>query len=932
MRARHWLYTIPLRIRALLLRHRVEQELDDEFQFHFHQQVEAGLARGMTPADAHAEASKGLDRIQLRKEECRDMRGLNFIDNLAQDLRYATRMLRKSPVFTAVAVLALALGIGVNTAVFTAYKAMVARPLDARDPGGMVNLALIRDTGDFTFSYPDYEAYRDSIHSFSGVIAFSHEHMTLSNAGGIVSQRTAAAGSVVGRLGLISPGASNAEFASIYVVSENYFKVLGVAALRGRTFESIRIPDLVASPSVLISENYWQKRFAGDPAVLGKTIHLNGAAVTVVGITPHDFAGTGMAVPDFWLPLSLAPLVHADNNRLRDREIQCCRLFARLASGVSIGQAQAEMTVLADRLRTLHDPHSELAKPATVLVWPGSPFPLPLKLYVGLKLAILLIMAAAGMVLAVACANVASLQLARARSRQNELRTRLSLGASRLRVIRQLLTESALLGLLAGVAALLFTWALLKVSVILAAEAVPAEVGTLIFDVTPDLGIFACVFAISLVAGILSGLAPALESSRSALSSAVRAGTSPVRTRRLQDFFIAAQVALSLVLLIAGSMLIRSAINSLRMETGYDSKHVVDLNFHFPEASKYTAARRVALVHELRTRLAALPGVAAIASARPPDDNDFRTAAVVLDGERSAGQNGQSILHYSFVEASYFQTLSIPLFLGRSFQPQAGQPEHSVILSESAAKQLWPGQNPIGRGLRLGATDERVHNRSELSAGGPAYQVIGVARDTRGVEFDGSDSKQVYLQLPQDRFQSHPILIRTQSGPAQVIRAIDPVISSIDPDLVATSSTLEEMLRRSAPFIVSSFAAAIASTVGLIGLLLASMGIYGTVSYIVVLRTREIGIRMAVGAQERNILRLILRESTRPVIAGLLVGMFLAAGASYLLRGLLYGLNTVDGISFVGVSLLFLAIALLAAYPPSRRAMRVDPTVALRYE
>ncbi len=858
-----------------------------------------------------------------------------LLETVLQDLRYGIRLLYRQAGFTAVAVLTLALGIGVNTAVFTVQKAMVARSLNARNPGEMVNLALIRNSGatDFTFSYPDYEAYRDAVRSFRGLIAFSPEHMRLSGAGGVVSQRTSTADSGMGKLGLLSSGASNAEFASVFVVSENYFKVLGVVALRGRTFESISIPELVASPSVLISENYWQKRFAAHPAVLGKTIRLNGAAVTVIGITPRDFVGTGVAAPDFWLPISLEPLVHADENWLRDRENQRYRLFARLAPGFSIRQAQAEMTTLVDHLRTLHDPHSEASKPATALVWPGSPFPRPLKAYPGLRLAILLIMAAAGMVLVVACANVASLQLARARSRQNELHARLSLGASRGRVIRQLLTESALLGLLAGVLALLFTWALLRVSVTLAAEAMPAGVGgTFVFDVTPDLEIFVYVFAISLFAGILFGLAPAIESSRSALSSGVRGSTSPVRSRRIQDLLIVAQVALSLVLMIAGSMFVRGAIHSIRMDTGYDSKHVIALDLQFPEGSKYTLDHKLALVRELHRRLAALPGVAALTSARPPDVNVYRTAAVALKEEKFSAQSLQAILYYTYVQANYFQTLTVPLLLGRSFQPQADQPEHSLILSESAAKQLWPGQNPIGRSLRLGSIDEKFHDRTELLADGQAYQVIGVARDTRGVEFDGSDSRQVYLPLPEDQLQNHPILIRAQSDPGQVTRALDPLISSIDPDLVATSSTLDEMLRRTPSFITSSLAAAVASTAGLFGLLLASMGIYGTVSYIVVLRTREIGIRMAVGAQKRDIFGLVLSESTRPVLVGLLVGMLGAVGASYLLRGLLYGLNTVDGISFVGVSLLFLAVALLAAYPPSQRAMRIDPMAALRHD
>jgi predicted permease len=855
-------------------------------------------------------------------------------ETLLYDLRYGVRMLCRSAGFTAVAVLALALGIGVNTAAFTAYKAMVVRPLDARDPSQMVNLVFIRNSGaaDFTFSYPDYEAYRDSVRSFSGLIAFRPgERMRLSGAGAMISQQTSAAGSLLGRLGLLPSAASSAEFASVFVVSENYFKVLGVRALRGRTFDSIGARELLASPSVLISENYWQKRFAGDSAVLGKTIRLNGAAVAIAGITPHDFVGTSVAVPDFWLPLGLEPLVHADENWLRYRENQCCRLFGRLASGASFAQAQAEMTLLADHFRALHDPHSELSKPVTILVAPGSPMPLPLRFHPELQLVILFIMVAAGMVLAVACANVASLQMARARSRQNELRTRLSLGASRLRIVRQLLTESTLLSVVAGGLALLFTWALLKVSVKLAADAFPADVGTLIFDVTPDLEIFAYVFAISLVSGILFGLAPAMESSRSALSSSERGSTSPIRSRRIQDFLIAAQVALSLVLMISGSLLIRSSINSLKTETGYDTKHVMHLDLQFPEASTYTAARKLALVQELRTRLVALPGVTALTSARPPGDNLFQTAATSVDSEKSSAHNVQ-LIHYSHVQPNYFLTLGIPLSLGRGFQSRTGQPERSVIVSESAAKQFWPGQNPIGRSLRLGVTDEQFHNVSELLAGGPAYQVIGIARDIRGAELNGSDSRQLYLALPEDQLQDYPILIRTQAEPAQVTRAIDPVISSIDAGLVATSSTLEDMLRQSPSFFASSLSAAIASTIGLFGLLLALMGIYGTVSYIVALRTREVGIRMAVGAQKRDILSLILRESTRPVVAGLLVGMLLAVGASRALHGLLFGLNTVDGISFAGVSLLFLAVAMLAAYPPSRRAMRVDPMVALRYE
>ena len=929
------------RIRALFGREKLAREQDEELEFHLSMREQLNVEQGMTQAEARRDARRRFGNPSLWRERMSEIDLMILPQTVLLDLRYGARILWRNMGFTIAAVLALAIGIGVNTAAFTAYKAFFKRSIDAREAGRMVNLALMLHSGSGDqavnplafFSIPDYEAYRD-LHSFSGLIAASNpQNLTLTGAGGVVNQRSSSAGSLVGRLGLL-PNGNNTETASTFLVSENYFSVLGVGALRGRTFAAGDSSKLSASPSALISENYWQKRFGGDPAILGKTIRLNGIAFTIVGITPHNFVGTNVEAPDFWLPLNFEPLVHPDDNWLRNRESLCCRILARMAPGVSIDQAQAEMTVLAGQLSTLHDPHSDLGKGAAkAVIWPGSPFPYPMKQYGGMEYAILLIMAAVGMVLVIACANVASLQLARAASRQSELGMRMSLGASRSRIIRQLLTESALLGLVAGAVALLFSWAFLQVVVVLIADAFPAEYGTFIFHVTPDLGIFAYVFCLSLMAGILFGLAPALESSGAALSSALKAnsGTAKAGSRRMRNFLMAAQVAVSLMLLIAGSMLIRSSMRALKMDTGYDSKHVVSLELRFPEGSKYGAGRQVTLVRELRARLAALPGVAAITSARAPDGGGFRTAAVSLNGEKPSPQNTRAIVYYTYVQPNYFQTLGIPLLYGHGFQAQAGQPETAVILSESVAQLLWPKQNPIGRSLRL-APGGQFQWKGEVLSDGPAYEVIGVARDTRGALLDGTDSEQIYVPMPEGRLQEVPILIRTQAAPAQIMNAIGPTILSIDPSLAAYSVTLEEMLRQTESFLASSLSAAIASSVGMLGLLLASMGIYGTVSYVVVLRTREVGIRMALGAKKSDVLMLMLRESTCPVVAGLIAGMVLAEGAAYLLRGVLYGLHTVDIISFAGVSLLFLAIALLASYLPSRKAMRVDPIVALRYE
>jgi len=923
------------RLRRTLGSEKLAQDHEDELEFHRSMREGWNVDQGLAPNEAHRDAAIRLGSKSVWRERMREIDLMLFPQTVWQDVRYGARMMFRNSGFTAAAMLALAIGIGANTAAFTAYKAFFKRPLDARDAGRLVNVALSLQSGDAVpwLSLPDFEAYRANVHAFSGLTASSNfEVLTLSGAGGVASARSASAGTLIGRSGFF-PIAQNTEVASAHLVANNYFSVLGVAALRGRTFADQDSSNPSSALMAMISENYWQKRFAGDPSILGKTFRLNGVPFTVGGITPHNFVGTNVDAPDFWLPLSAEPLIHPASNWVRDRENACCRLFARLAPGATMAQAQAEMSAVADHLRGLHAKDSDLAKPVTAMVWPGSPFPMPLDHFHGLNYVLMLILGSVGLVLVIACANVACLQLARAASRHNELTMRLSLGAGRVRLIRQLLTESALLSVVAGAVALLFSWAFLQLIVVITANAFPSEYGTFVFHVTPDLGIFAYVFCLSLVAGVLFGLAPALESSGAALSSALKAnaGTSPARSRRLRNTLIAVQVSFSLMLLVAGSMLIRGSIRALTMETGYASKHGLELELQFPEGGSYSEASKNALVRELRTHLASIAGVAGITTANAPDGGGLRTAAISLNGEKPSAKNTQAVLFYKYIQADYFQTLEIPLFFGRAFQAQAGDPEPVVILSDSAARQLWPGQNPIGRSLRMG-TDGQFHTKEQLVPDGKAYEVIGVARDTRGVLMDGSDSQVVYVPLPENRLQDYPILIHTHADPAQCLEAIGSVLASVDPDVVVTSSTLEQLLLQTPSFAVSGMSAIVATSIGLLGLVLASMGIYGTVSYMVVLRTREVGIRMALGATRRDVLLLLLRESTRPVLAGLFAGMLMAVGAAHLLHKVLYGLGTIDGISFGGVALLFLTIALLASWLPSRRAMRMDPMVALRYE
>ena len=925
------------RIGGLWRRESQERDFDEELEFHVAMREQRNREQGMEPDKARRRARLRFGNATVWKERMSEVDLMLFPQTVMQDLRFGTRLLRRNPTFTAIAVFALGLGIGVNTAAFSAYKAFFARKIEARNPGTIVNTALILHSGAFqsTLSYPDYLVYRDRLLSFSGVIATSTpQPLTLSVRGGVEDHRPDEQGSLVGRLGMLPPGARwNEESAMTLLVSENYFSVLGVGAARGRVFDPADAKQLLASPVVLISENYWHKRFNRDSDIIGKSVLLNGAAFTIVGVTPHNFVGTFVEAPDFWLPLSLEPLVHPGDNWLVNREDDCCHLRARLAPGVTMREAQEEMSVVADHLRALHDPHTDLARPLRAMVWPGSPFTIPLEMESrSVIISLALVALAVAMVLLVACANVASLQLARAASRQGELAMRLSLGASRTRLIRQLLTESALLGLMAGIVAFLLSWGLLQAAVVGAANAFPDQYGTFIFHVTPDLSVFAFAFSFSVVAGVLFGLVPAFEGSGDAVSSALKANasTSPARRRRLRSFLIAAQVALSAVLMIAGGLFIHGAIRALRMDTGYDDAHLIDLGLQFPEGAAYTPERKAVVVRELRTRLNALPDVADVTTARAPDDQDFRDAAISINDEQPSAANATTNLYYTWIQPNYFSTLNIPLLAGHGFNPgDAG--DNSVVLSESAATSLWPGKNPLGRTLRM-STDRKFHSANEPLPDGPVWRVIGVARDTRGVLFDGSDSAQIYLPLPDLFLQNYPVLVRVRSDPAQVAGALGPLVASVDPNLAVRSVTLRQMLFNTPPFIGSSLAAAVASATGLMGLILVCIGVYGTVSYVVVLRTREVGIRMALGAGKGAVLRLILRESTRPVIAGLLIGVVLAGGVAYLLRHVLYGIQVIDGLAFGGVSLLLLAIALLAAVIPSRRAMRVEPAVALRSE
>ena len=924
------------RVSALFRQKHLSADLDEELEFHLAMREQLSAQEGMPHEEARSDAVRRFGNPGRWKEKMREIDVFTLPETIWQDVRFAARMLAKHGGFTGVAIFALGLGIGVNTAVFTVYKSFLLRPLDASDTRQMVNVDRTDYQGkyDANFSFADYEAYRDHNHVFSGLIAATGDQVALSGVGNAPDAGGSMAGGLASAVGFRLPGvvSGGAEFVTASIVSDNYFSVLGVKAVRGRTFGSQDTHD-APSTGVLISENYWQRRFRGDPDLLGRSIKLNGTPFTVIGITAHDFMGTNLIVPDFWIPIHLQELLRPGSNIIHDRENACCRIYGRLAPGIRLSEAQAEMNLLADQLRSQHAPHSDASRPVTIQLHPGSAFGGDLE--AGLQFTVVLIMCAVGMVLLIACANLASLQLARAAARQSEMGIRLSLGASRGRLIRQLLTESALLGLLAGIVSLFMTWWALRLLVVEISAAMPADWGVFALHVAPDMQVFGYVFSVALLAGLLFGLAPALESSKPSLSSALKEEGAHFAFStgkwRVRDGLVAVQVAVCLVLMIAGGLLIRSSIRALEMETGYETRHVLFLDLNFPDGFGYSRGRQAVETRELYDRIRALPGVREVTFGRPPAGGGMRTATVTIKGSKSVADGSQPNLYYTYVQPNYFPTLNIPISLGTGFAEAHGIPDTVAILSESAAKELWPGTNPIGRKFVLDGS-KRFHAKDELTPDGSSYQVIGIARDTRAALIDGMDVRKVYLPLPDDRLDDRPMLVRTEGDPKPLADAIGNLVRSMGSNMIIYSETLDGLLTTSPQFVTSRCAALFASIVGVLGLMLASVGIYGTVSYAVVRRTREVGVRMALGARKHDVVKLILIESTRPVLVGLAIGMVGAAGAAHLMRALLFGVNTLDAVSFTGVSALFVVIAMLAAYVPAQRAARVDPMVALRYE
>lgn len=930
-RVRSWL-------RAMLLRSRIESEMDDELRFHLEAYAEDLMRTGLLREEAIRRARiefGGLDRV---KEECREAQGLLFLDTLWQDLRFGLRMMRKNAGFTATAVFALGLGIGVSTTVFTAYDAVALRPRPVKDPDRLVGVYRTAEGASYGgISYPDYRYYREHSKTVSDLAMWS-------GGIGVTTPDLSVAPSedmahVAGAIGFHLPQLlqGSPQRLSCVFVSGNYFRLLGAQPAAGR----LLLPEddePNAVPVVVLSGNFWQSQFHSNPRIVGSTVHLSRAAFIVVGVTPVDYLGTLSTVPPLWAPIVARPLL-GDGTResLENRSVGAGIVYGHLKEGVSLPDAQAELNVLAGRLRATY-PEVErntgvkVVSERAVTYVDSEAWPI-----------VAATMIAVALLLLIACANVASLVLARGVARRREIGVRLSLGAGRRRLLQQLLIESTLIALLAGAVGLpLASWTL-HLLVVEIALAIPSYWGTIALQVTPDIRIFGYTVLVSLLTGVTFGLTPALQALGTDVNSALKDNGSMLGRKlsksRLRDLLIIAQVAACLVLLINSALLLRGSQRALRIDPGFDGKHVVHLSLEMYEP---TMGNRQAQLFQLNRRLTEeigrLPGVSAVtqASRAPLSGGNRFVPVATADAKPLAsgeGEDKRPAVGYSYVLPNYFETLGIPVVSGRTFTAQEADTEAPVVvISEGAARRFWRGQNPIGKRLVIGSANARSPFAGERVPFSLASEVVGVVRDARTLFLNKLDDSYIYLPFSPARHPTSTLLVRTSGSASSLMAVLGGTVRRVDANVPVVAAPLDWMVSFDPYFVISRIGGMLSTVVGALGLFLACLGVYGMVGYSVVEQTREIGIRVALGAQHGQVVGLMLSQSTRAMMLGTMIGIALSAAGSRLLSAMLFGLNPMDAISFAAVSLLLVAVALFASWLPARRAARVDPIVALRYE
>jgi predicted permease len=820
-----------------------------------------------------------------------------MIQTTGQDIRYALRLLRRSPLFTVTAALSLAIGIGANTTIFSIASALLLRPLPGlSDPSRLVDIGRTQNGSGFdNLSYPNYRDYRERQKSLTDVYAARPDPVPLSLA-------------------------TSSDAVRIYgaVVSANYFAILGVRPLLGRTLQDRDDAPGNSHSVAVLSYDLWARTFGGDQSIVGQTISLNNRPFMVVGVAPAGFQGTTLMKPDVWTPIAgvadTMPRLSQDsrNDVFNQRGAVWLMMGGRLKDGVTIAQAHAEARAIGSNLQQEY-PNENEGKSLTVVrstLVPGQS--VAVGGFFGLLMLIVLL------VLMIACVNVAGILLARGAARRREIAVRLAMGAGRARLIRQLLTETTILFVAGGVGGLILSQWLTSLLLALIPR-LPVQID---FTVRTDWRVVLFTVVLSFVAAILSGLAPALQSSRADLVPALKTeGLDSGKPRlRLRSLLVIGQVTMSLTLVIMAGLFLRALEHAAAIEPGFDERRVDVVQLDLSLAG-YTADSARPFVRELLERIRSLPGVesATLSVDVPLDGGRMGLGGLKAPGKTPPrGQYFQA--DWNIVEPGLFGTLKLPLVRGRDFTAaDAASSQWVAIVNEALAAAIWPGEDPVGKQVIV--PDE--NKQREVT-------IVGVTGNARLVWLTGPVEPYIYMPFAQRYLPRVSLLVRTTDDRSAVAE-VRTLLRTMNAGLPITESMrLSELT--AIGMVPQRMAASVAGTLGIVGLLLCAIGIYGVTSYSVAQRTREIGIRVALGADRVDVIRLVLRQGLVLAAAGTAIGVVIAGAGSTFLESLLYGMRGLDPITFAGACLLFAAVTLVASYIPARRATRVDPMVALRNE
>ena len=884
MRPEHWLYRIPLRLRSLFRWGRADQDLDEGLPDHFERKTEEYLARGMEPEDAPRWARLDLAGVEELKEECRDARRVSWLQDLVQDIRYGLRMLRKNTGFTAVAVLTLALGIGANTAIFSIVNGVLLQPLSYPHSEELVMVA--RTTPAFDHPVPvsglNFLDWRKRATQFRGLAGFDGRGFTI----------------VLGKEPEHVLGAA---------ISYNFLSVLHVIPALGRDFLS---PEEHAGNDhvALVTDAFWKQRLGTSADVIGRTFILNGQSFTIVGVLPRGFRYVLMPTAQIFIPLNLDHTPRGAN---------FMSVVGRIKPGVSLRQAQSEMDSIARELAKEY-PADNAEQGAVVIPMLGR---------VGqfIRAALLILLGAVALILLIAIANIGNLMLVQALKRRGEIAVRSALGARAGRLVRQCLTESALVGLLGGTLGLVLGhWGLqafraLNPGNVPRLEEIHINVRVLVFSL-----------GISILASILFGSVPALRFSRIHLADTLKEGSARATwgTERglALKTFVVAEIALSLVLLAGAGLAVRSFLKLISTDPGYDARNL--LTFYLsPQVRK--AAQAEEFYREVAERLSAIPGVVSVAMSRsiPPSGGEMDGPAITSEHPDMDPNRAPNII-FNGISSGYFRTMRLRLLAGREFSKDDGpDAPFVVILNEAAARSLFPDKNAVGFRVKLG--DPQA----------PWWTIVGVVADERYFGWDSDRTPTAYLPVPQilhymgDGASDYDsaVIIRTTTDPFSFLPAVRSAVGSVNKQMALLGpESMEQRLNNT--FAPHRFNMILLAAFAGLALLLAAVGVYGVMAQFVSQRTHEIGVRVALGARSADVVRLVLGQAWRLGVLGAGTGIVVALAATRLIRSLLYGISADDPVTFVSAAFLLIGAVLLACYLPARRATRVDPMVALRYE